>query len=640
MGAFSALLSNLPNQTLHSGDDLNPVIWHASGIIPNAIDFDYPEGYIVEASPGEFSGITIPIDGYYRARTRVRWFNNTAPATVSIDLLLNGGSIANYTVPIPFTGEGDPPFLTNPSWPLADFYHAGDVFSTRFHNVSQGDNPLTGATGYVDPGSARSESFNLLTVEGFQAEGIPEEEICSDILSIESIDPCGLTGFRVVRTYASDGTPGLVYSLAGNGEDLSPDSSANLFVVENNSDPGLSSWVADGIYCVCNSSLILVDTNKVFYVKSTTGYTDFTIGKSGHTEPTWPGSGTVVDNDLTWTFVGPDDGSVFDTWIADSTYSVGGTFVLASDGNIYEVTSSSGVTNPNCGQAGSSEPTWPSSGDVTDGAVTWSFAFLYSGPSDPHTFIEKFDNSGVSSGEFGPDHQLVLGLDATQPLAVCTGPDDTVWFLGWKTDPGKLCLFHLDIDGTLLGSWDDLEFGITGQPLSMDVSQTDVVYYTQVGETLIRSYTSGSQGAFSINADDFYERFNGKFGAIKLFITDTQPSTQRGGIALAKGIDVTDEGFEFDIVEFTCGGAGKGRVPITANENAQTILCWGEQTNLVWTYADDTNLKLRKIDLNTGGSLLVIDLVTGSIRINSCTALKGVGFVCKRRRTGFTAVTG
>lgn len=614
MGVISALLSNIPNQELHEGEGLDSVIFNAAGVIPNGIDRDYPEGFIVESTPGEFSAITIPQDGYYRLRTLVRWFNNTAAATVTIELRVNGTAVDSTTETWP--AEGDPRVLMNPSWPEADFYNTGDIVSTYFHNDSQADG------GYVDPGSSRSESFNFLAVEGFIDEGITEEELCDTIFSIEGINACAASGQRVVRLYTNDGTLVDTYKLKGAGLDLSPDSDQNLFVIQVDNATDAPPWSADTPYCLCNNQVRGDD--KIFVVTAADGWNDTTQGRSGLSEPVWPGVGTVVDNDLTWSFVGPDDG-LNDTWNDDFLYHVTDT-VLGSDGNIYQVLSSTGVPHPDCGVSGSTEPIWPSSGSIVDNSVTWTFV-TDNVTGDPRTFIEKFDSDGVSLGEFGPDHQSVLEL-STADMAIVVGHDDTTWFLGWKDSPERLCLYHLDASGTLLNSWIDIDIGsVTLNTPFMDIGEDDKVYYTILGDNLIRAFdgAAGTQSDFTINIDDYFETINGEFGAIKLFVH----TNGRGGIALTDTIDQLTFGFNTQLVEFDCAGLGVGRLPLINNAQPITLLCWADSTSKIWTHGDEPHTKLRRYDLNGTDAPISINLVSRSSRINSCTPRKGKGFVCE-----------
>ena len=54
--------------------------------------------------------------------------------------------------------------------------------------------------------------------------------------------------------------------------------------------------VALNDYCIATD----VDTNDGLYKATDRGDPDY---KTGTTEPTWPGTGTIVDGNITWTFI-------------------------------------------------------------------------------------------------------------------------------------------------------------------------------------------------------------------------------------------------------------------------------------------------------------------------------------------------
>lgn len=91
----------------------------------------------------------------------------------------------------------------------------------------------------------------------------------------------------------------------------------------------------------------------------------------------------------------------FSDWQPDTAYC-NGFFVLGSDGVIYVATEASGYINPDQGTTGSSEPTWPSSGTVLDGNVTWTFERIADVDDlanfNPWTVFPGPDNCFVATG--------------------------------------------------------------------------------------------------------------------------------------------------------------------------------------------------------------------------------------------------
>lgn len=111
-------------------------------------------------------------------------------------------------------------------------------------------------------------------------------------------------------------------------------------------------------------------------------------------------------------------------------------------------------------------------------AVPYDIAFNSTGQwfvaesDDSHAFIEKFDNTGASLGEFWTAGSLFVN----QPFAVSVGVDDKIWVLAYT---GDLTLFKLSTAGALLDSWIVPSLGSGSYELDMDIDIDDVIYYVE-----------------------------------------------------------------------------------------------------------------------------------------------------------------
>jgi hypothetical protein len=115
-----------------------------------------------------------------------------------------------------------------------------------------------------------------------------------------------------------------------------------------------------------------------------------TLGTTGATQPTWPGSGTVSDGSVVWTF-----DNAFATWAPSTLYSLN---------QIVQPTVPTGAQFicTTAGTSGSTEPTWPTVNYVNDGTVVWKYQPLanYCGylSATAGTTIQNCTLGGYDSG--------------------------------------------------------------------------------------------------------------------------------------------------------------------------------------------------------------------------------------------------
>jgi hypothetical protein len=131
------------------------------------------------------------------------------------------------------------------------------------------------------------------------------------------------------------------------------------FALNGNWLPRPSAWVASTNYAKWARVMPTTGKGGGFYFECVQD-----AGSAGTTEPTWPtvDGETVTDNAVVW--VAREMVPV--PWVASTAYALGARVVptTGSAMNYYEATVA--------GTAGSTQPTWPNSGTVVDGGVTWT----------------------------------------------------------------------------------------------------------------------------------------------------------------------------------------------------------------------------------------------------------------------------
>ncbi|MDD4197663.1 MAG: hypothetical protein PHT96_14835 [Syntrophorhabdaceae bacterium] len=166
-------------------------------------------------------------------------------------------------------------------------------------------------------------------------------------------------------------------------------------------------WSASTEYYI--NDLIRPTGNNAYYYIATTP------GKSGATQPTWSTSGTVPDGTVTWTPV-----KIPDAWSASTAYAVG-YVIRPTVNNGYYYTARTG------GTSGATQPTWPASGIVTDGTVTWVPVQM--------TICNKYTNGTLGDVQSdytadSPPLDRTITLDETYNYAF------SKFLFGWTTASG------------------------------------------------------------------------------------------------------------------------------------------------------------------------------------------------------------
>lgn len=279
-------------------------IHHTDEDFPDAV-LDPGENLIVTYVTGPFitgtwaaSTPAAPTDTYSVNGPAARVFASAGglcvfPTTGEIlgELLING-VVANSAA-ITFPGY---PFITygigvfNADSPIQGAVSSGATVQFRITNNTDG--VITVAENEAE------ETFRTYAEEFFPDEPITEEELCPDVYVTQNIDE--LSG--QVDVYDSSAV--LLDELDTIGEpiDLSFRLNEEDFVVIEHTIIIEDTWQSFSNYCL--GSLIVAD-GKVFKA------INVECGSSGEFEPSWPGSGTVVDADVTWEFVEVYDPVVF-----------------------------------------------------------------------------------------------------------------------------------------------------------------------------------------------------------------------------------------------------------------------------------------------------------------------------------------
>ena len=133
-------------------------------------------------------------------------------------------------------------------------------------------------------------------------------------------------------------------------------------------------WKASISYAAGNK-VLPTGMNGRFYICKTGGI-------SGTSEPQWRDYGDTQDGTVTWTS---------GAWVINQTYNKGDIVIpINPNGHFYRCITA--------GQTGTTEPTWPLTGNVafTDGAVTWEELLVYLNlqVGTPDTSIPKTNSYG------------------------------------------------------------------------------------------------------------------------------------------------------------------------------------------------------------------------------------------------------
>jgi type II secretory pathway pseudopilin PulG len=216
--------------------------------------------------------------------------------------------------------------------------------------------------------------------------------------------------------YASPANPAAWLADRGNSSTVNPTYAYRMEVVRNSATRTyrIKSWIA-ACDLTWKASTVY---EKYDQVRPTNGYdyaaTSDGTKKSGTTEPTWPlpPGGTVTDGEVTWVLI--------DTWKASTPYTTDKVVKPTVNNGYYYVAASAGTS-------GTTEPTWPASGTVTDGTVTWT--------PIPMTICNEWTNGMF--GNVRSDYTAVSPtLDRTITLDTTYNTAFSKFLFGWTTASG------------------------------------------------------------------------------------------------------------------------------------------------------------------------------------------------------------
>ncbi|MDD3118116.1 MAG: type II secretion system protein [Victivallales bacterium] len=182
------------------------------------------------------------------------------------------------------------------------------------------------------------------------------------------------------------------------------------------------------------------------------------FGRSGTSEPVWPGSGTVADHELAWEFIPVPDEAMETSWQASTVFR-NNTIIKNSFGQYFRCT----VTS----HSGASEPTWPIARFnpygtlIADHQLTWRcvypppkqiLTFLAGAVFMPETYTVEDEKhlrilrAGVSrTGTAAPVYEVEVATGGNAHAAADYQPDDPAGdfnILQWvNLTPGRRKLY-------------------------------------------------------------------------------------------------------------------------------------------------------------------------------------------------------
>lgn len=166
-------------------------------------------------------------------------------------------------------------------------------------------------------------------------------------------------------------------------------------------------WGASTVYAI--NDQVRPTVNNGYY------YTAQTAGTSGATQPTWPTSGTVKDGTVTWLPI-----QIPPTWSASTAYSINDQIRPTVNKGYYYAARKAGTS-------GATEPTWPASGTVKDGTITWV--------PIPMTICSKYTDGTL--GDVQSDYTAASPtLDRTITLDTTYNTAFSKFLFGWTTASG------------------------------------------------------------------------------------------------------------------------------------------------------------------------------------------------------------
>lgn len=227
------------------------------------------------------------------------------------DLLGDGGFVYPQYVIGSGSGQADPGYPSTPSVPYPGGWNVGpsaitELFWNRYYVII--DPPPATWTNIVNPPAADVAAAPSQNEINFLAEVITGfgagHAVCLGIMvrdaraAFEMVDPRSSWGWPITTVSTGGFTFPCWFAREGSGFDG---------FVSFSQPNSMHTWLPHQTFTIANSEYYFMSpsrgnaSNKPlawYYTQANGSHT------TGFTEPTWPGSGTVVDNGITWTYGG------------------------------------------------------------------------------------------------------------------------------------------------------------------------------------------------------------------------------------------------------------------------------------------------------------------------------------------------
>lgn len=290
-------------------------------------------------------------------------------------------------------------------------------------------------------------------------------------------------------------------------------------------------------------------------------------------------------------------------------------------------------------------------GTYTTIGICWAIAFDSLGnryvaeSDDTHNFIEKFDSSGTSLGEWWTDSSIAVG----NPFGLSEDADDNIMVVAYLNS-GQLELFRVDTTGTLIDQFDLESDGAGSAEITVDVDADGIVYYNEQSisdgslNTYVRRYDpTTSHGCVVLK----FPPINGTeqmLGAFRLLLGAD------GGIAIVRrynqGSDASHIHYAVEVSFYTKNHSYTSGMFLTSgNTDIQVpdALCYGEKSDTFWVgwggpTGDSSENILTRYSLSL--ALVTYDPADLHLQIISCTVEHGTGVDCISQFMGFVTLVG
>lgn len=229
----------------------------------------------------------------YQIRARLGGVGDHVDGDCLVELLVDGVMVDDVSVAasLGITPEIN---LYSPDYPLSQLGTSGHEVAVRVTNNTGGDVYFSDSDFEITP--------YLEVVEFYPGVTVPTNELCDELFVTQPNVP-EIDGYT-----SSTAAPSTTYPTIGQAFDQSHLANEDFVVSESKAaDTSLySGWFADNTFEL-NRKIVVDGDTKIFQATSFSGAGSPDDGVSGSVEPSWPGSGTVVDNEITWTYVSVAD---------------------------------------------------------------------------------------------------------------------------------------------------------------------------------------------------------------------------------------------------------------------------------------------------------------------------------------------